>query len=770
MNRFFSILKETFNTYNVFLILIVTFHVVLNIVWHLVNNAPPTWDSAGHLGLSFLFADKIKDLVFGEITFGDFLRISNYYPPLVQLIGGIFILAFGRLYFSAIFIGTFFFAVSIIYLYKIVNHYFHDAKLASFVVFIYSMFPHVWEQSRMFHLDVPLVALLLVSYYYLIRSNSMKSRKMTLTFFVFFTLVQLTKWYGFVYLVVPFFYEVLFKSLRDKDLFNRYRISNILLGSMIVLVFAVPWYVANRTNITNIAAITSKGEAGDPTNVLSFDSIFYYIKTIMTHQITFVSTLLLLISFVFFYIKKVHFRNYLLAITLFPYLIFTLIQNKDLRYVLPLTPIFAFYIGYTLEKLSIQWLRGFKTLYTLFLMFIFFFMSFNKFNVLPNNLKFIAYMIGGPYYQGWFYEPYTYAADDRYWRNDEILKDVQQLSTQEEITAKGQYKMLELSDNKFYSLASFEMYRRQMNFSRMEIVVPYFQFVPFTAEQLSSYLTDIHFALVPQNPGPSGLRNIEVLDQLKDYFLNNKTHDFMLVKTYDMPDGNVLSLFKRQNYTTYQSANVREDSLKVSVGNILFLDRKNTGGLPIKILLYNDKNEESIVEIVGGGEQRRIQLDGFVRFRIDLPLDQIDVRELRGWLYDKGEFTIDSNYTNVIKESGDEYVYDNLKIVPRSQYVTTDFKPKSIVRYTDHNTVVVSVEHPDADQAFVAYATSGWEWHNIWLGKDYPDQFIEIPTAGLLQLEVSQLNQNLVGFPSTWGFFPCYEGKAVCYYPPVEGL
>jgi hypothetical protein len=451
-----------------------------------------------------------------------------------------------------------------------------------------------------------------------------------------------------------------------------------------------------------------------------------------------------------------------------PYVVFTLIQNKDLRYVLPLTPVFAFYIAYTLLCLNVKFANILRGAYSVYLMFIFFFMSFNQFKMLPQNLKPLAYLIGGPYYHGWYYEPYSYAANPNDWRGNEIIQNIEARSKEDPLIA-AQYKVLELSDNRYYSLASFEMYRRQNKFDQMEIIVPYFQFTPFTESELTDYIKNIQFALVPKDPGPTGLRNYAVLIQLRDYFLSGKDSDFKLVTTFEMPDGNVLSLFKRDNYITFENPDVRSDSLRISLGNILFVDRTKTGGLPFKVLLYNVNGDETVIDVSGGGSERRIKLDNIVRIRIDLPTDQQDIKELRGWLYENGEFTIDPNYKNVVNESGNEYVYYDFKITPRSQFKSV-FDPESIVRYDpDKRAVLVSNEKSaSGSKVFIAYATSGWQWNNKWLEGE--DKYFEVPLDGLLQIEVSSSNQAIIRFPTDWGFFPCYEGKAICYYPYVENL
>ncbi|HSX39702.1 MAG TPA: glycosyltransferase family 39 protein, partial [Candidatus Saccharimonadales bacterium] len=744
--------------------LVALFHVAVNVVWQVLDKAPPTWDSAGHLGLSFLFADRIPALINANIKIVDFLQISNYYPPLIHIIGGFLILFFGRNYFSALFLSTVFFVVAIIYLYEVVLVKFNNQKLALLTVLIFSFFPHVWQQSREFHLDVPLVAFLLMSYYHLIKSDALLNKKHSLLFFVFLVLTQLTKWYGFVFLIVPFFYEVVLQSYRRRDFFSKSRLLNVLNGVILIGVFCFPWYLVNYKNIINTVKITSQGELGDPQNVFSFESLFEYLKLLIPHQIGFLSFVLVVISMYLLNRKRVAYRFYLFYSVLVPYIIFTIIQNKDLRYILPLTPMFALYIALIFWQFNFRFKKVLLGLFFAYLLFMFFFMSLNQYQKLPDKLLPLAYLIGGPYYQGWYYTPNFYSYNPYDWRGDEIIRAVESDAAQEPLI-RGQYKVLELSDNQYYSLASFEMYRRQNNFENMEIVVPYFQFNPFTPTELQNYMQSIEFALVPTNPGPSGLRNIVVLNQLVAYFRSDQNLDFTKISSFKMPDGNTLDLYKRVNFINYKSASIRDDSLKIYVGGILFIDRKQTGGLQFKVDLYDTNGKLQIVDVVGGDAERRISLVGMDRFKIELPLDQQDVRDLRGWQFKDGEFKRSTSYDAIVKDSNNEFTYNSAIISPKSKSYSSE-PPVVNVMYAGKN---INIKLNDLTQkSFIAFATKGWVWNNVWLSAENPD--ISIPTEDLVQLEVSQGSQLIQAFPENWGFFICYEGKAICFYPIFPGL
>lgn len=679
---------------------------------------------------------------------------------------------FGFDYQWAFLLETLFLILAIIYLYKIVLHYFKDANLAVLTVFIFSFFPQVWQQSREFHLDVPLVALLLVSYYYLILSNSLRNVKYAVLFFIFFTLGQLTKWYGFVFLVVPFIYEVIVKMIQARDFDNKERIRNTLIGSVIVIAGAFPWYILNFTNLVNIVGITAQGDAGDPTNIWSLESIFHYLEMMMSHQLTFVAVLMLLGAMYLFNKHKVPCRNYVFHLIAFPYVVFTLIQNKDLRYILPLTPMFAFYIAYALLKINFMANKVVLAIFSVYLMMMFFFLSFNQLSPLPVWLQPITVTMAGPYYTAWLADPLNYSYNSHDWQNDTVLQAIENDTNRFGTKPANPYKVLSLSENQFFSVASLEMHRWKNEDFNIDIVTPFYQLSPFNTEAQQNYLDQMEYAVVPDSPGPAGLRNYAVLTQLINFFKSDQNKDFVVINKVTLPDTNVISLYKRVSSSAVNTPNLREDSLKISIGNVLFLDREKTQGLPFNVYLYDADGKESIVDVSGGGAQRRIPLDGYSKVRIDLPVNQQNVLEMRGWdffTFLNGTFVRDASYATVVTDSGNEFIYDGLNITPRSKYPNdVAYKPNIIVTYADDGIKLSLAAEDTAEKVYVAYASIGWQWNTLWL--DQNQREVTIPTTGLLQLEITQRSQLIVGFPTTWGFFKCYDGRAVCFYPSAANL
>jgi uncharacterized protein YcfL len=301
----------------------------------------------------------------------------------------------------------------------------------------------------------------------------------------------------------------------------------------------------------------------------------------------------------------------------------------------------------------------------------------------------------------------------------------------------------------------------------MSIITPFYQLNPFTPEQLKDYLSSVSLALVPKTAGPSGLRNIEVLNQLISYFNSGQNTDFVSAGDFEIPDGNVVTLYRRANLDTFSNPEVSENSLKVNASSILLLDNEKIAEETVKIYFYDYAGNESIREITGAPSQHRIPLEGIEKFRIDLPKNRIDPRELRGWFYkDGGVFERNQAYFDDLAKSGYESVYQNLSIQPRNKLLSFVYNPNVTVAL-EEGKVKLFLMNPK-EKVFVSYATTGWQWNNFWLSPENSE--VDIPVEGLVQLEVTQKSQLIRGFVRNWDYFVCYNGNAVCYYPLLTSL
>ena len=374
-------------------------------------------------------------------------------------------------------------------------------------------------------------------------------------------------------------------------------------------------------------------------------------------------------------------------------------------------------------------------------------------------------MISGPYGYVWSQQPMNFSYNGKNWHGGEVLGLINKLANEQGISSQH-YKVLEISDNIYYSTASFDLYKLQNRYYNMDLTEPYNKPDSFTQQELTDYMSQMQYAIVPDDPGPPGLRNIIVLKQLVNYFKILGEKDFIPVQKFAMPDGNNLTVYERPGVSTLYNPVIKDGSLVVRVGSILWLNREKMGNPSIDVILTKTDGSAATVTFSGSSAEKRIGLQGVSAVKINLPPDKVSIEQTQGWTYSGGIFVRDEQYYKFVADNGFDYIYTGGAIIPNTLLGTSPAKPDVSVSYTS-GTINVSYNALQ-DTSYVAYATQGWIWKGVTLNP--LKSSISIPSADLLQLEVTSKSQMISGFPDTWGFFSCYSGNAVCFYPLSDKL
>ncbi len=536
--------------FNIKLLLLIVFQCAFFLLYQNLNRAYQTWDSAGHIALSFRMADEIKDIY--NKTPGsspvNLIKISNYYPPFIQLLGAVFSLTFGYSSENMLFITLFFFILTIVFTYKLALYLSKNENLAFYTALIFSFFPEVIEQSHVFHLDLPLIALLLSAIYFLLTSELFSKRKNTFLFFLFAGLAQNTKWYGAVYLLLPFLYvfvPFIVKAVKGQIGIKK-SIINLFIGSTAVFALCFPWYFYNYADLIKFSKIFSTAESDDPAGLFSLANLFFYPASILTYQTLFLPFLCMISGIVLMLFKDRKQFPYLVSYLLISPLVFLIIANKNLRYVLPLAPLFAYFISYFLFALpkKVTWLKYAVIAYliagTVFL-------TFNQMRAHDRLLLPISYAFVGPYYSAWYdIDPTFYSYDPNHYPIDQILDFIYKDANK---FGKNPLGIGNLSDSQKFSAATLEMIRLEKHMNNVYLPVPYFQFVPFNSDiEMDTYLTNngVEYAIAPSWVGPEGLRNFAALRQMSEYLRSGRNVNYQNIKTFEFPDGTEVSVFKRR--------------------------------------------------------------------------------------------------------------------------------------------------------------------------------------------------------------------------------
>lgn len=515
------------------LFLLLAFHLLANLIWISLDKTPPAWDQTGHTLISLNFVDFFK----GQSQV-NFFQISDYYPPFVHLIVALTMLFAGPLLLIGPLVVTGFFLLAIAFLYLYAKEVFNDEKIAIFAAFFFSFLPVVYGQSRTFLLEIPLVALILGSLYSLEKSKKFTNLKNSLLTAILLGLALLTKWVAIVYLSIP-----IITSLKLS------RLKNLALSFGVITLISLPWYFINFSNILSRAKVSFTAEVADPQALFSLQNFTYYLSVLANFHLTWLGMILLLLAIPIL----IHFKKekaiFITVIIISIYLIFTLIPNKDPRYILPILPFASIVIAALLVKImsSNRYLGISITLFvSLYYLIYFFSLSFG----VPLNPKEIDYqravklpIIGWVDYINLGKTTSKYLApqfETIIWPQKQIITDLGS-NDRNAFT-----KVLVLVDKSELNAKNLELYQKQQKNAFIKFWAPY-DLNPFSeVSKMEAYLAYFDYVLIPNKSfGPEdALRHLSILKQLKEYLIFSNFEKVKFIKQYDLPDGDKLAVYE----------------------------------------------------------------------------------------------------------------------------------------------------------------------------------------------------------------------------------
>jgi hypothetical protein len=304
-------------------------------IWLGIDRRPPEWDYANHLENALLCR---RDLAAGDL--GAVFARSSFYPPLVSCVAG---LVYGVLPSDVVF-GE---VVMLAFLgLGMASTYVLGRRLAGgaggvIAAVVFGTAPVVVQHTLHFQLDVPLAGMVVAFLVALLATDRFRRRGWAVVAGILFGLGLLTKAPFFVF-VAPACLLVLAGTRRRSPWLNA------SLAGMVAVLVALPWYgpraLGLATQFQN-RSFKQAAEAGSPPP-LSLASLAYYPSNVPAH-VGVIAAALLLIG-VGVALRR---RCWFLLAGLAPILVFLVLQNKQMRYVLPLVPLMAVAGGLGFEAL-----------------------------------------------------------------------------------------------------------------------------------------------------------------------------------------------------------------------------------------------------------------------------------------------------------------------------------------------------------------------------------------------------------------------------------
>ena len=411
-----------------------------NQIWVLLDTRPPSWDPAAHLRIAFGYWNVFAS---GTDRFWlDLLNVEPFYPPFYHLTLLPVFAWLGISTDNAVVLNSIYLAVIILSTYGIGNRLYgkNTGLLAAFLI---SCYPFLAYSSRQNLMGTVLTAAVTLSYYLFLRSENLNNRKFSFWFSCSFAIGLMVKWTFFIYLLpavviglfkseswnlgkiarqavyylamicatmlLPFVLFVLAEgqgivlALEFALVFwlVRYfswagispgKIINILTLTFISLLLCFPWYAHNLAKMAR-----GMSKFGFPDDVLKGAmewplSIWGYYLEIAGRQMGLPLFILFVVAFVVFLSNRKKFNWVLFGWIVLPFLAFTFINNKGVRYTMPCLPAIALVSALWIMQIKIfrvrRWTLGVVSSVALF--------SYIYTGFIPGEIKTPG--IGGPFF------------------------------------------------------------------------------------------------------------------------------------------------------------------------------------------------------------------------------------------------------------------------------------------------------------------------------------------------------------------------------------
>ncbi|MBI2204117.1 MAG: glycosyltransferase family 39 protein [Candidatus Rokubacteria bacterium] len=304
-------------------LVVFTLLVIAGAAWVALDRRPPEWDHANHLERALLCG---RDLRTGDVQ--AIIERSSFYPAFVPCAAALFSLLIPSHELAAQFVMWLALGFGILATYLLGRRVASPAVGAVAAV-LFGTAPFVAYIVLRFQLDLPLAAMVALTLWALASSASFTRRGWSLATGVLFGLGMLTKPPFAVY-VMPAVLLAL-RRIRHPGV-----AINMAIATVIAIVVSLPWYGPRALGL--LAQVTARSgkqaaEAGQP-DTLTAASLFFYPRWFVT-QFGVVAIVLFLVGLVMAARRR---QGLILVSVIAPFALFLVIQNKNLRYTLPILP------------------------------------------------------------------------------------------------------------------------------------------------------------------------------------------------------------------------------------------------------------------------------------------------------------------------------------------------------------------------------------------------------------------------------------------------
>ncbi len=535
---------------------------------------PPAWDQGYHLSNVFKMfnildnsninvSDKINNLL--NIT-------DSYRGPITYLFSALFLKIFNNNYYFSYLSNQIFNLICIISIFNI-SKFFKNKSIGIWACIIFTFSSLIIKQRSDYLIDLSLTSfstlnLLFFTNWYL---NDSKGYKYSILSGISLALVFLTKPTGIVLFIFPFLFIIL-KKYKDK----KYIWSNLKEISLFIICFTIvifPWF--SRHWITISSTIINAWNWGtnyqDGFKINSIESWFFYFKGlpyIFGIINSSIFSILIVLEIIFYKNSQSEgFKNFkklnlwFLIYFLNCYLIVSLMSTKEIRFIMPLYPLFCIYlsifINQRISKIFAIKIKKFILVSSIIISFIS--SDGQAFQSVKNDKQYI-------------------------WPHKQIIQEIQNKNLNLTSTLAVLPDTMEINTFNLEAEAS-----RQGEYVAVRQVI----------SNKKSYKDDLkYFDWFLLKTGDQGIMTSESKDLLNLYLLNNSS--FIIDKKWILPDKSELFLLRRR--TISSNLSIKNNSFNSTTINITQIEN----GININVLGEGKyiKSSNLLIDFYGEGFQK----------------------------------------------------------------------------------------------------------------------------------------------------------------------
>lgn len=307
-------------------------------------NTPPTPDEGTHSLISLFFHDiltdlsKVPTLSFSKIYdytisyLVHYPKLSLYYPPLLHIIVSVFYRILDISFFTGRLAVLIFSVATLILLYRFLGRLFNK-RTALFVTILFSIMPMVYYSSITVMTDIPYMFFFLLSAYIYLKALDSNNKKYFIIASIVTSLAFFTKWNSILIIPIIFIYTLFEK---------RHQLKNVTMSIIFTFIIISPYLlILWKTGLISIPLLSSlqvSATAKQDPQFTSLQGWIYYAGILIKNYFTLPLFIASTAALIFYAFKKEKYWKFLIIWFLTYYIFFTILSNKEPRYMIPLIP------------------------------------------------------------------------------------------------------------------------------------------------------------------------------------------------------------------------------------------------------------------------------------------------------------------------------------------------------------------------------------------------------------------------------------------------